>query len=74
LHTAAAIARFVPGLVFVVFGANRFLNFVPMGPVPALAGQVSGPWIQSHYMVVALTREVLSGLLLVLGCRTWSTA
>jgi cytochrome b subunit of formate dehydrogenase len=29
---------------------------------------------QSHYMVVVLMLEVLSGLLLVLGCRTWSTA
>ncbi len=39
MNTAAAIARFVLGLVFVVFGLNGFLNFMPMGPVPALAGQ-----------------------------------
>ena len=65
MNTAAAVARFVLGLVFVVFGLNGFLNFMPMGPVPALAGQFAGALIQSHYMVVVLTLEILSGLLLV---------
>ena len=55
MKTAAAIARFVLGLVFVVFGLNGFLNFMPMGPVPALAGQFAGALIQSHYMAVVLT-------------------
>ncbi len=65
MNTAAAIARFVLGLVFVVFGLNGFLNFMPMGPVPALAGQFAAALIQSHFMVVVLTLEILSGLLLV---------
>src|SRR5258707_13587773 len=65
MKTAAAIARFVLGLVFVVFGMNGFLNFMPLGPVPALAGQFAGALVQSHYMVVVLAIEVLSGLLLV---------
>ena len=65
MNTAATIARFVLGLVFVVFGLNGFLNFIPMGPVPALAGQFAAALIQSHYMVVVLTLEILSGLLLV---------
>ena len=47
---------------------------MPMGLVPALAGQFAGTLIPSHYMAVVLTLEVLGGLLLVLGCRTWSTA
>ena len=65
MKTAAAIARFVLGLVFVVFGLNGFLNFMPMGPVPALAGQFAGALIQSHYMAVVLTLEILSGLFLL---------
>jgi putative oxidoreductase len=65
MNSAAAIARFVLGLVFVVFGLNGFLNFMPMGPVPALAGQFFGALIQSHYMAVVLTLEIVSGLLLV---------
>jgi len=51
--------------VFVVFGLNGFLNFIPMEPVPGLAGQIAGALIQSHYMVVVLTLEVVAGLLLV---------
>jgi putative oxidoreductase len=65
MNTAATIARFVLGLVFVVFGLNGFLHFIPMEPVPGLAGQFAEALIQSHYMVVVLTIEVLSGLLLV---------
>src|SRR6266853_6960758 len=65
MKTAAAIARFVLGLVFVVFGLNGFLNFMPMGPVPALAGPFFGALIQSHYMAVVLTLEIVSGLLLL---------
>ncbi len=65
MKTAAAIARFVLGLVFVVFGLNGFLNFMPMGPVPALAGQFAGALIQSHYMAVVLTLEIVSGLFLL---------
>jgi len=65
MKTAAAIARFVLGLVFVVFGLNGFLNFMPMGPVPALAGQFAEALIQSHYMAVVLTLEILSGVLLL---------
>jgi putative oxidoreductase len=48
MNTAASIARFVLGLVLVVFGMDGFLNFMPMGPVPALAGQFAGALIQSH--------------------------
>ena len=65
MKTAAAIARFLLGLVFVVFGLNGFLNFMPMGPVPALAGQFAEALIQSHYMTVVLTLEILSGVLLL---------
>ena len=65
MKTTATIARVVLGLVFFVFGMNGFLNFIPMAPVPALAGQFAGALIQSHYMVVVLTLEVLSGLLLL---------
>src|SRR5258706_13083228 len=65
MNTAAAIARFVLGLVFVVFGLNGFLNFMPMGPVPALAGQFAAALIQSHYMAVVLAIEVLGGLMLL---------
>ncbi len=37
------IARVLLGLVFLVFGLNKFLNFFPLGPMPAgPAGQFMG--------------------------------
>jgi putative oxidoreductase len=65
MKTAATIARFVLGLIFVVFGLNGFLNFMPTGQVPPLAGQFAAALIQSHYMVVVLALEIASGLLLL---------
>jgi putative oxidoreductase len=66
MNIATAIARFVLGLVFVAFGFNGFLNFLPLGPVPPLAGQFAGALIQSHYMAVVLTLEIVCGLSLVI--------
>lgn len=51
--------------MFVVFGLNGFLNFMPMGPVPALAGQFAAALIQSNYMSVVLRLEILCGALLL---------
>ena len=43
MRIAALIARLLLGLIFVVFGLNGFLNFIPMGPMPTgLAGQFIG--------------------------------
>jgi putative oxidoreductase len=40
MKIAALIARILLGLVFVVFGLNGFLHFIPTGPLPTgLAGQ-----------------------------------
>jgi putative oxidoreductase len=34
MKIATIIARNLPGLIFVVFGANMFLRFIPMPPPP----------------------------------------
>ncbi len=47
------IARYLLGLMFLVFGCNIFFNFIPMGPMPAgLAGQFMGALFASHYFYV----------------------
>jgi hypothetical protein len=61
----ATIARFLLGLVFTVFGLNGFLHFIPMGPVPPLAGQFMGALAQSHYMTVVFALQLICGLLLL---------
>ena len=61
-------ARVLLGLVFLVFGLNGFLNFIPMGPMPVgLAGQFTAALFKSHYMAVVFTVELVAGALLLLN-------
>jgi hypothetical protein len=58
------IARYLLGLMFLVFGANMFLHFIPMGPMPAgLAGQFMTALFASHYFYVVGAIMVVSGIL-----------
>ena len=62
------IARILLGLMFVVFGANFFLNFIPAPPPPAgLAGDYFKVFAASGYMYVVGALQLLSGLLLLIG-------
>jgi putative oxidoreductase len=55
------IARILLGLVFLVFGLNGFLNFLPMGPLPTgLAGQFVTVLFQSHYVLFVSGIQVLA--------------
>jgi putative oxidoreductase len=61
-------ARVLLGLLFLVFGLNGFLNFIPMGPMPlGLAGQFTAALFESHYMIAVFTLELASGVLLLLN-------
>jgi putative oxidoreductase len=62
----ATIARYLLGLIFLVFGSNMFLNFIPMGQMPAgVAGQFSAALFASHYFYVVGAIMVISALLLL---------
>jgi len=62
------IARDLLGLMFLVFGSNMFLNFIPMGPMPAgVAGQFSAALFAAHYFYVVGAVMVISGILLLLN-------
>ena len=40
MKVVTIIARVLLGLIFIVFGSNAFLHFIPMGPPPqGLAGE-----------------------------------
>jgi putative oxidoreductase len=46
----AAIARYLLGLMFLIFGLNDLFMFLPMGPTPpGPAGQFLGLLISTHY-------------------------
>ena len=68
MKIAALIARILLGLIFLVFGLNGFLHFIPMGPMPTgLAGQHIGALVQSHYIYFVAALQVAGGTLLLVG-------
>jgi len=64
----AMIARYLLGLMFLVFGSNMFLNFIPMGPMPAgLAAQFTAALFAAHYFYVVGAVMVVSGVLFLVN-------
>lgn len=54
--------------MFVVFGSNAFLHFIPVPPMPDTpAGHFLGALFVSHYIYPIAVCEVLGGLLLLVG-------
>ena len=68
MKIASTIARYLLGLIFLVFGLNGFLHFIPMPPPKGvLAGQFAGAIFASHYWVVVFGIQVLGGVLLLVN-------
>lgn len=67
MKVAVLIARILLGLMFVIFGLNGFLHFIPQPPIPGLPGQFFGAIIASHFYVVIFAFQVIGGLLLLAG-------
>ena len=66
MKIAALIARNLLGLMFVVFGLNGFLRFLPQPPPPAgLATQYLTVLSASHYMVPVFLLQLIGGVLLL---------
>ena len=59
------IARILLGLLFLVFGLNGFLHFIPMPPPPGVAGQYLGVLFVSHYLVFVFAVQVIAAVLLL---------
>jgi uncharacterized membrane protein YphA (DoxX/SURF4 family) len=65
MKIATLIARILLSLLFLVFGLNGFLHFIPMPPPSGLAGQYMGVLFVSHYLVVVFLVQVIGGALLL---------
>jgi uncharacterized membrane protein YphA (DoxX/SURF4 family) len=65
MKIAVLVARILLGLVFLVFGLNGFLHFIPMPPPPGLAGQYMVALFVSHYLMAVFVLEVVGGALLL---------
>ena len=65
MKIATLVARILLGLLFLVFGLNGFLHFIPMPPPPGLAGQFMGALFVSHYLIFVFSVQVIGGALLL---------
>ena len=68
MKIVGAIARYLLGLMFLVFGLNDFLLFIPMGKMPpGPAGEFAGLLFSTHYVYVVGALMVISGILFLLN-------
>ena len=68
MKVATIIARVLLGFIFVVFGLNIFLHFIPTPPPPpSLVGDFSKALLMSHYLQVVGALQVIGGALLLIG-------
>ena len=65
MKIVSTIARFLLGLIFVFFGLNGFLQFIPMPPIAGIAGQFVGALFLSHYLVAIMFIQLFAGILLI---------
>lgn len=68
MKTLTIIARVLLGFIFVFFGSNAFLHFLPMPPLPqGLAGLYLKAFLDSGYVYIIGGMQLIAGLLLLFG-------
>jgi putative oxidoreductase len=73
MKIVAILCRILLGLLFVVFGLNGFLNFIPMGAMPPAGSppaQFMGVMGPSGWLHFVSAMQVLGGLLVLIGGTT----
>jgi uncharacterized membrane protein YphA (DoxX/SURF4 family) len=66
MKKATLIVRILLGLIVLIFGINKFLQFMPTPPMPDAAGEFMGALVASGYlMVVVALVEVATGIMLL---------
>jgi putative oxidoreductase len=67
MKIAILIARILLGLIFLIFGSNDFLHFIPMKPIPGDAGTFVGLLVSHNFMSFVGLLMVIGGILLLVG-------
>lgn len=67
MRTVSTIARYLAGVIFLIFGLNGFLHFIPMPPPGGIAGHYMGALYASHYLWVIFAFQVVAAVLLLLN-------
>jgi hypothetical protein len=65
---AEKVTRSLLALILIVFGLNKFLNFMPLPPMPESAESFMGALMETGYiMVLVAAVEVISGIFLMIN-------
>jgi hypothetical protein len=67
MKIVTTISRFLLGLIFLVFGLNGFLHFIPMPPPTGVAGQFLGAMFVTNYLVFVFAIQLIGGVLLLIN-------
>src|SRR3984885_10067680 len=67
MRIVSTIARYLAGLIFLVFGLNGFLHFIPLPPPEGVAGQFMAALFVSHYLTVIFAVQVIAAVLLLVN-------
>ena len=67
MKIASTIARYLLGLIFLTFGLNGFLHFIPMPPPAGVAGQFFGALFVSKFYVVIFAMQIIPAVLLLVN-------
>ena len=59
MKTASLIARLLLGIIFLAFGLNGFLHFIPMPPPTGAAAQFFGAIFASGFWVVIFLLQII---------------
>ena len=61
------ISRFLSGLIFLLFGLNGFLHFIPMAAPSGIAGQFLGSMFVTKYLLFVFAIQIIGGVLLLIN-------
>jgi uncharacterized membrane protein YphA (DoxX/SURF4 family) len=65
---AEKVTRSLLALILIVFGLNKFLNFMPLPPMPEPAESFMGALMETGYLMVLVAAvEVISGIFLMIN-------
>jgi uncharacterized membrane protein YphA (DoxX/SURF4 family) len=67
MKTASLIARLLLGIIFLAFGLNGFLHFIPMPPPTGLSAQFFGPIFASGLWVPIFLLQIIPAVLLLIN-------
>lgn len=67
MKIATIVARVLLGLMFVVFGSNAFLQFMPMPPMSGPSRDFIGSMYTTGYLQAIAAFQVAGGALLLIG-------